>query len=67
MKAADIEQKYQETLFGHDEPDIAYCNGKTLKEMAAKCGEPVSEDSDGNPIRDGELYCMTRKGIWLIE
>lgn len=33
MKAEEIEQLYQETMFGYDEPTLAYVSGKTLKKM----------------------------------
>jgi hypothetical protein len=67
MKADDIERSYQEITFGHDEPDIMYLSGKTLKYMAIQNGHPALADSEGNLIRDNELYCLMADGIWLVE
>ena len=60
-----MEAAYREVTFGYAEPDIMWMNGKLLKEMAVKNGNPVENDSDGNPIYDGEVYCLTAKGIFL--
>jgi hypothetical protein len=64
-KFEGMEEAYRQVVFGYDEPDVMWMNGKLLKEMAIKNGKPVENDSDGNPIYDGEVYCLTAKGIYL--
>jgi hypothetical protein len=43
-----------------------YLYGKTLKEFSARIGKPIGETSDGQPIRDREMYCVTDNGIFLV-
>ena len=68
MKAQEIEQLYQEATRGYEEPTVAYLSGRTLKEMSKKLGAPIPRDNDGNPILDGEAYCMIAgEGIFRVE
>ncbi len=67
MKAAEIERTYQEMMVGRDEPDVMWILGRTLKAMSRECGKEVSADTDGHPIKDEEMYCVTSEGIWLVE
>jgi len=68
MKAEAIERLYQKVVYGREEPGLAYLSGKTLKEMSAMWGDPITEDKNGNPIIDGALYCMMAgEGVFRVE
>jgi hypothetical protein len=68
MKAAEIEKLYQQTIFGYDEPEVMYLRGETLKRMLLGLGDTTTKHTnDGHLIVDAELYCMTKKGIYLVE
>jgi hypothetical protein len=68
VKASDIERTYQETTFGFDEPEVVYLTGGSLKYFLLKIGDTATKHTtDGHLIVDSGFYCMTRKGIWLVE
>jgi len=68
MKAAKIEELYQQTIFGYDEPEVMYLRGETLKQMLLGLGDTTTKHTNyGHLIVDDELYCMTKKGIYLVE
>lgn len=50
---------YQAATFGREEPDLAFCNGRTLLSLRAKCGIDDVNDSNGMPIRAGQVYILT--------
>lgn len=56
---------YLETIFGHDEPDIAWCNGAILLDMRRKLGDSDLLDSDGEPIREDQCYILTPGEVHL--
>lgn len=47
---------------GHDEPDTIWSNGKIILEMRAAIGVNDINDSNGEPIRLGQLYEVTMGG-----
>lgn len=67
MIADQLEQLYQSLMFGHDEPEMMYLTGATLKLLAEQNGHPATKDDSGQPIKDTELYCVTSRGIFLVE
>ena len=56
---------YGDETFGRDEPDIAFCNGALVLEMRKKFGDDNLNDSDGNPIREGQCYILTPGKVYL--
>jgi hypothetical protein len=65
MDYDDLEKTYHDLVFGYDEPDAMFMNGANLKEFGKREGKLITHDSDGNEILDGEVYCLTDKGIFL--
>jgi len=67
MDAHEIEEAWQRTMLGVDEPDCMYILGKTLKEWARNMGKPAEQTTDGFPIYNDEMYLVTHEGIWRVE
>ncbi len=66
---ASEELSYVDIMVGHDEPDVAWCNGTLVLEMRKKFGDDNLNDSDGNPILVGQVYMLTRGRVdlYIIE
>ena len=70
MGQADAEEReeemktYQEITFGYDEPQIMWLTGATVKELEKSLGNRIACDSNGDLIRDEELYVLTKEGIY---
>ena len=67
MTAEEIERAYLETVYGYDEPKAMYLSGKTLREFAARGGHTIEQTSEGHPIDDHEMYCLSAAGVFLVE
>lgn len=64
-QAKDVTFGYGEAVFGHDEPDVAWCNGALVLEMRKQFGDSNLLDSDGEPIREGQCYILTPGEVHL--
>jgi hypothetical protein len=62
MLATHLEQLRQ-SLLSDGEPEPAYLIGRTILYLA---GGEVLDDS-GKKIVSSELYCVTTRGIFLVE
>jgi hypothetical protein len=68
MKASDFVDGGPKVKFTAGENGIdMYLLGRTVKSLSVESGRPITADARGNPIFDGELYCCSSKGIWLVE
>lgn len=56
---------YDHAVFGEQEPDVAWCNGALVLKMRKKFGDANLNDSDGNPIREGQCYMLTPGEVHL--
>ena len=62
MLATDLEQ-LRKSLVADGEPEPANLTGRTILYLAG--GEVL--DDRGQPIVERELYCVTTRGIFLVE
>lgn len=61
----DIEAMYSQLIYGYDEPDMIWSNGHSLLDMRAEIGITDVNDSNGDPIVNGQYYSISRGGITL--
>ena len=66
MQAADLETLCQ-SLQLEDGQEGLYLLGSTLKALGGKKEREGLTDDCGQPIVDDELYCITTRGIFLVE
>ena len=65
-KVVSIETTYRAVMFGRDEPQEMFIYGATLKKMAEEIGKHVTHATDGKEIQDGEMYSVTKRGIYEV-
>ena len=46
--------------------EFLWLTGKTLRLVSAELGEEATHDNNGDVLRDGELYLVTREGIFPV-
>jgi hypothetical protein len=47
--------------------EVMYLLGRTVKNLLGENNIPIENDSNGKPILDRELYCVTVNGILPVE
>jgi hypothetical protein len=68
MRALKLERIYQDTITkGNENPLIQYVTGFTLKRMGAMGGHKINQTTEGHPIEPGEVYCISKHGVFRVD
>jgi hypothetical protein len=51
----------------HEGENSLYLLGATIKRLSEDNCQPIPMDDDGDALIDGELYCVTSHGIFVVE
>jgi hypothetical protein len=62
VKVVKIEHMVQRS-----DPIPMYVTGFTLKRMAENLHWRLKRTTEGHPIVSNELYCVTERGVFLVE